>query len=259
VAAVRFFGSKLYVWDPALGRVTAFDVDGDGFEELSPAVTGATDIEILSEEAIAFAGSMFTREAAGFPLHVVEKSDPTMVIHTGVGQAAWNAAEPWGQVVHSALGPDRKVWLARQPRLEFREWSEAGGVERIASGEPDWFPPVVDIPRQGEVPRTRLDDFVVDDAGRIWVLTRVAGANWRAGLGGTSEGGLPGLIDRAVYADHRVDVFDLAEAKHAGHVLVDNPMTHMLLIDGEAHVAHVTYDAAFTPRLSVSRLSVDAR
>jgi len=259
VMAVRFAGRSLYVWDARLGRLTRFSIAQSAFEDFAVQVTGVNDIEVLSTGEVVFAASIFTREAAGYPLHVVDLEDPSAILRTGSASGAWNASEPWGQAIHSTLAPNGRVWIARMPRLEFLEWSRDEGVERHVAGAPRWFPPVVDTPRQGEAPRSRLDDLVVDAEGRVWTLTRVAGSNWRSGLGEAGELGFPRIVDRAAYADHRVDVFDLAEGLHAGHLLVDNPVAQLVVVDGVAHLSEVKYDSAMTPRLTLSRLSVTAR
>jgi|GEM_PF-4414915 len=259
LAAVRAQGSELVTWDDRQSRLTVFDLDsGDTTDHPVPMV-GVTDLELLPDDRVALAAAFNSRAAAGFPLHIVALRNSSEITHTGAARSTWSSAEPWNRRIHTAVGPEGEVWIAKPARLEFDKWSDESGLTRATAGYPEWFPPVTQPGDPGDPPLTRIHDFSVDSQGRIWVLSKTADSRWRDGLGEHEEGGSSVIEDPVAYADVRLDVFDPSTRTHAGPIRFDRPYGQLFVAEGVPHIAQVQYDAALNPRLKVSRLSLESR
>ncbi len=83
------------------------------------------------------------------------------------------------------LGREGRVWavvMQRQWRVE--QWDTAGSFLRGIDRSPEWYPVYQNFrgPQLDAAPLSTLIDGWEDDAGRLWIMGKVADPNWRDGL-----------------------------------------------------------------------------
>jgi hypothetical protein len=203
---------SLHVLDVLLRRITVFAPD------FAVARLDTLPGEYLWDHAILPDGRRLlnlyvaTPEAAGMPLHLLASD----------GSITRSLGEPRGEVVRRDLRGSTarrlassgggRVWSARINAYLIEQWNLDGTLLRALFRQPEWFaswrrsvPIGPDSP-----PTTELIAIREDAAGLLWVLIRVADANWRASLQRyeTGEGSFwePGTLDGAY--DTYVEVID---------------------------------------------------
>jgi hypothetical protein len=249
------------------GRITMVDSRGDKWLVVDRFGTTISEQRLGIEYGCirAFAGdtvvigSADQRPAsAGYPLHLVTVSDGRVVRHFGSTSGEWNVARPFAREVRISRGAaNRIVWRADRGRLHFEEWTIDGGLNRVITGTPDWFPPVEIISRLGERPNTRLLRFLVDQEDLLWVLSRVADSRWQrvADRARTTPEGR--ILNQNEYFDTRLDVFDLENRRRLGTRVWDEADGSLVHKDGAVLFSIVEYDAAMNPYVALYRLTVE--
>ncbi|MGD2216669.1 MAG: hypothetical protein PVJ64_07930 [Gemmatimonadales bacterium] len=215
------------------------------------------DFRVISADTVVI-GSMDRRpNLVGYPLHLVSLSDGEVLRNFGSLKGEWNAAEPFARLI--ILGEpagDRSVWRGYVGRLRLEEWTLDGSLNRVVTGDFDWFPPMV---HNQEGPPSSLRAFAMGRDRRLWLLTRVPDPNWRRVHPGRL--GPETLIrreDADRYWDTRLDMFDLRTEQHLGTVRWDGTKVFLASRRGTVLVNMVEYDAEMVPRVALYRLDIKA-
>lgn len=256
IRAVGFAAGQLFVLDVGQGRWTIIGTDGTPRHYLAPYSSSAGGFVPIAADTAIIAAVLTSPAGVGLPLHLVSISTGDVLRHFGSTTGDYNAASPWARRVFVSVGSNpRSVWLARPDRLRFEEWSFEGALLRVVEGTPSWFPPVERIPPVGQEPPTRMRQFAVDSAGRLWVASWTAAKTWRqAAQQRTSDGEV--IITTADYFETRIDVFDLRRQLYLGTVKWEDDTVRLMNRAGEILVQNVEYDADLEPVLSLYRVDV---
>lgn len=255
VRHVGFSEGQTVILDVGQGRWTVLREDGRVRYHNVP-VAASSSFIVVAPDTVVLAAMGTTPDDAGFPLHLIALSAGEILGHFGSETGDFNAARPWArQVLVAPSSTPRSVWLARPNRLRFEEWSLQDALLRVVEGTPDWFPPVDEIPPFGQEPPTRLRQFAVDSAGKLWVTSWVAGANWQNAVE-TAQRTPDGerIIDTAEYFATRVDLYDLRRKAYYGSFRWDNDQVRLLDRNGEVLIQIVEWDSDMTVFLSLYRL-----
>lgn len=244
VTAARFHEGVLWVFDTGNRRLTSFLPNSDSVGTYPSPILNALDFEVFGDRAVFAALGQ-----DGYPLHVLSLEEPGAFTSIGPPPDMRLPPVAWSRQMRLARGHNQSIWWAQRARLRFEEWSIDGTRLQVIGGTPDWFPPVLEI--SDGPPASSVRDVIVDRDGRIWVLSRVADDDWRQGRDGAGR-----IIDRNVYSDLRLDVFDPSDRTWAGPIVFDEPLAELFIRDGAAHLSRTIYDETFVPRIEVSRLSV---
>ncbi len=107
-------------------------------------------------------------------------------------------------------GLDNTVWtiaMTHQWRLE--HWDLDGNLLGRLTTPPAWFTPhqEPDAASSQHAPQPAVEDGWVDAAGRLWIVGKVADANWREGVGAPTGGSSP-ISDPDRAYDTMVDVIN---------------------------------------------------
>lgn len=251
---IAFSGTNLIVMDQRQRRWTVLSDRGRVLSD-SPLRVQPGQFIVVSQDTIVVGSVDLSASAVGYPLHLVQLSDGTILQHFGSQTGEFNVSEPYARRVRVASGgKGASIWVANPRRLHLEEWSLNGELVRIVSGEPDWFPPVTKVPPLGERPPTRLRQFALDGRGRLWVTTWVADRNWEA-VARESRDNVEGAIsDTRGYFDTRVDLFDLEGRTRCGPHVWESDQVNLMLRADEVLAATVEYDDSLVPRVALYRL-----
>lgn len=89
-------------------------------------------------------------------------------------------------------GTDNTVWtIAMTHRWQLEHWGLDGTLLDRFDAAPPWFAPYDALlaPAPDRAPQSAVQDAWVDTAGRLWIVGKVAGADWREGIGPAEAGG----------------------------------------------------------------------
>ncbi len=114
-------------------------------------------------------------------------------------------------------GGDGTVWtLAMSHRWLLEHWSRDGELLHRFTEAPSWFEGYDELraPSPEHAPQSAVQDGWVDAHGWIWVVGKVAGTDWREGIGEPVDGTSP-VIDADRAYDTVIEVLDPA----SGHSL----------------------------------------
>jgi len=256
LTAVAFADGNIVMVDVGGPKIIVMSRDGGLIAE-NRIDLPAGDFQVISADT-AVIGSMDRRpDLVGYPLHLVSLSDGEVLENFGSLGGEWSAAEPFATLI--LIGKpawDRSVWRGYYGRLRLEEWTLDGSLERVITGDFDWFPPTV---YNQEGPPSSLRAFATDRDERLWLLTRVPDENWRRVHGGRL--GPETLITQEQqdrYWDARLDVFDLRTERHLGTVRWDGTKVFLTSRRGTVLVNLVEYDEEMVPRVALYRLAIKA-
>jgi hypothetical protein len=257
LVAVAFADGNIVMLDHGGPKFVVMGRDGELIAEnridLRPG-----DFRVVSADTAVIASMDRRPNLVGYPLHLVSLSDGEVLRNFGSLEAEWAAMrEPFATlIVLEKSTRDRSVWRGYSGRLRLEEWRLDGSLERVVTGDFDWFPPMV---FNQEGPPSQLLAFATDRDERLWLLTRVPDPNWRRLRPGRL--GPETLIrteDVDGYWDTRLDVFDLRTEQHLGTVRWDGAKVFLANRRGTVLVNLVEYDEEMIPRVALYRLSIKA-
>ena len=179
--AVVAFGDSVAVFDPGSGLVSIFDMEL-GFAR-SIRVPGQVFRGVAGEGSVVIEnGSIQTREAAGYPFHVLDLSTGEVLRSFG--------GEPGG-----AFGPrdlplmvgfiDRDpvsgdVWTSLRHRPVLQRWDSSGRHIETVELEMAWFPQGLRASiRTPSTPPDAAISGLAHDGRRLWVAFQVPNHDWR--------------------------------------------------------------------------------
>lgn len=244
------------VMDVGAGRWTLLDADGN-YVGTAPLERVGTRFVLLDEDR-----SIVAATSAPIGSHTMFVTRLATGAETGAfgGTAErLNTTVAWANQTLVSRGEGGTIWSAARGELRFHQWSRSGSLLQTVSGTPAWFPPVRALPDETERPPTRLNDFAVDSAGRLWTLTWVATPKWRDALRSarrTPDG--ERFTNPEDYFATRLDIYDLRRRVHYGSVSMGAANVRLLDRGGEILLQYVTYTAAANPYITLARVMLDA-
>lgn len=228
-----------------------FDEDGTFVSQKAQDLTPGRFL-LLEGDTLAVIASIDQRpNSVGYPLHLVDIRNGSVLRHFGSADGAWNMAEPAaGRIV---LGLDdatrTRVWWGKMGRMHLEEWSVNGVHIRTVTGNLPWFPPIpppgVRIPGK---PDSFMPTFAVDDADRLWMVTVVPDDRWREVERRGPEGAIS-AASREMMFDSRIDVFDLRSQTHVGFKVWDHAEIRLVRQGGQVLVSTLEYGSSLEPRV----------
>ncbi len=131
-------------------------------------------------------------------------------------------------------GRDGRIWavlMQRQWRVE--QWDTAGAFVRAIDRSPEWYPVYQQYrgPQLDAAPLPTLVDGWEDEAGRLWIMGKMADPNWRDGLlpGGIGDGAPAVIIaDPDRLYDTMLEVIDPATGAVLAATRLDPSFTMVL-------------------------------
>jgi hypothetical protein len=143
-------------------------------------------------------------------VHIVGDSGQVLVSMNAVSNSD---TTPGRKTPRVAEASDGGTWTMEMLGYTARKWSASGALELEIRRAPPWLVPPTPISDGlfGAVPSPRVWDIREDSRGRLWVLTGLAAADWKSGLGDPSWSNGRAYYDRAnngLLFDSIVDVLD---------------------------------------------------
>jgi hypothetical protein len=156
-------------------------------------------------------GSVNTRAAAGYPLHVI---GPDGAIRRSFGSARPELYRDRDQfnIRWVDWGTKRDVWVAHVDRYEVERWNLDGTLARAYRRDASWFRPRDYAKRRSldAAPPPMILAVWEDASGRIWTISRVASDAWKAPptVGSSREQAVPPFDVEDRNTDSVLEVFD---------------------------------------------------
>jgi hypothetical protein len=250
------------------GSFNAIDIVGRRLTRFTPdfKVAATTTLPLSPSDAtfvgesLVAVGGFGAREGALVPLHVIGANGE-------VGRSF--GAAPEG-VEPSVIGLDRRiapavpsgVWVAHRNRYLIEHWGLDGKKTLTLRRDADWFAPwsVQSGPPHRARPDPTIREVRQDQEGRLWVLIRVADANWQP-RALTPYGGNPGLLyfpgahEELAY-DSIIEVLDPRTGRLSASVRFPQ---YFLGFGSTDTVTSYEEDASGNPRYVVWRLRFEGR
>jgi hypothetical protein len=208
-------GDTVYVVDRGSGRITVLAPDYSLVRTVSfPAAASTHSLIPTARGDFVVQADIRTPELVGLPIHIVDR-DGGILRSLGNARPTLRVGEGFqASGRHVALAADGSVWAARIPEYSVALWSRSG--QQVAELERDaaWFPrrapgtPArIDMVR----PEPTLNGIRLDDEGRLWAVSTLADARWKATaprMPSGKEGGVVDLGDIDRYVDTVIEVID---------------------------------------------------
>lgn len=251
---------RIVVLDYTRRRWITFSEKGELYAESPLVDLQPGRFRIIDGDTIAVVAAIDRRpRAAGHPLHVVDLRNGEVLRHFGAESRAWSIAEPYGSAQNLEVGGriNESVWTGRVGRPHLEEWSADGSHLRTVTGDLEFFPVAQVPPRDnpGAPPPVAMTAFTVDRQDRLWMLTSVPNAHWRAVARAGPEGAVPSSqTDR--YRDTRLDVIDLRTQRHLGHRVWDASGIHLVRRDDGILLSIIEYETSTWPRLVLYEVDI---
>ena len=229
-----FRGDTAYVYDPMLGRMTVWS-PGPGREVLRTMRVPARlrNWMILDSGELIMTGLLNTRDAIGYPVHVV--TDDRVTRSFGNQSPAFRADAAALSDRRVALSNGGRLWIAHRRRYVIELWNIHGTKLRELRVDADWFPPWdgerTDLDTQ--IPPPQVNAIREDDTGLLWVFVHVADENFHENRrqledSGTGMGPIVRPWDRSDLRDTIVHVIDpkegiVAAARFDRYLFITHP------------------------------------
>lgn len=211
---------------------------------------------LLADGTLVANGTLQTRSAIGYPLHILNDS-LRPVRSFAAGEPAYDPRRSYLQRRVLTGSHDGGFWSARGNDFELQKWTAtiepAGTVRRSV----DWFETWTDIGTIPHLapPKSRLEWMYEDDPNTMWVVAHVADANWeRVG----DPGHVPAVdSDNNRFYDSIVEVWDL----EAGRVIAQARYDEYLFgfRNGQAFVYTAREDEIGNPFYDIWRFRLSRR
>lgn len=213
---------------------------------------------LLPDGRIAFSGTVPTRDAVGYPLHVMER-DGTVRASFGTDEPSLRPGSGLDLRRIAPAGTDA-LWSAEITRYAVERWTLDGRRTAALVRQAPWFAPYTSTRwTVGEAPHPMLMAVRQDAHGRLWTLVRVADPAWRQAR--------PVLADSALQARAPLLLYDLNDLYDTLVEVIDPACGTLLhterfpvllggFLDGD-HLVEWHLAGAAPPRLGVWRIGHD--
>lgn len=177
-------------------------------------------------------GYVGSPEAAGYQLHVLDLSGSPARVVSSFGWERGQLRPNAGNELQQHLSAPRagSVWVADPLEYRLGQWTAAGENSLQLKRSPTWFTgrSLAWIGNPTTPPPPSIVGIAEDGDGLLWVYTRVAGTNWKAGwpevARGTREVSAR-TIDREKLFEIILEVIDPRE----GHVVLRQNVAELVL------------------------------
>jgi 6-bladed beta-propeller len=171
-----------------------------------------SELAFQRDGGIVVGGSSALPDRHGYPLHLFSRAGEHVRSFARIDHEH-RPRENLDPLVRSmASAGDGRIWSARYTEYVVELWTTAGDQLAELRRDVDWFEPHENGGFNGDdPPNPTLASIHVDAEGRLWSLVRVAGEDWRRGVG---QGRHPyghmvnTVVDRSLYYDVILEVFD---------------------------------------------------
>lgn len=128
-------------------------------------------------------GELPTLDGAGWPLHLASFAGNALDITRsfGPGTGELGAVRFETLLQHLAPSPRGGFWSTDWLQYRFYRWSDSGTMVAAFERRPEWFQPGGKGPlgTPETPPPSMMTGLAEDDAGRLWLFSRVAAPTWR--------------------------------------------------------------------------------
>jgi len=209
----RGTGDSLLVHDRSLNRMSLLSPDG-GFVRSIPFLPGADDFVPLGNGSFFVAARISTRESSGYPLHLVG-ADGQLVKSFGVRDGEIRLINRQDELrLYRWIAPasDGSIIAVRPGGYVLERWAPDGRLLMERDVAPEWFTPKYERWRErplDDPPPPYVADLQEGPDGRIWVLVRRAGEQWREGIRPPRKPPVKyEVISEVTFRDTQIEVFD---------------------------------------------------
>lgn len=216
----------------------------------------AGQFTLLEGDTLAVVAAMDRRpNLVGYPLHLVDIRDGSVLRHFGSTDRTWNLAEPLARWVLLGIDdePEESVWWGKMGSVHLEEWSLEGGHLRTIIGDLPWFPPIPENRTPG-TSVTAMTTFAVDDQDRVWTVTIIPDERGGQVVRSGPEGAIGGQAD--MIRDSRLDVFDLKSRRHLGFMIWDTAEMRLVKKGESVLVSIVEYSDRMVPRVVLHKVDL---
>jgi hypothetical protein len=167
---------SIYVSDWGLGRLTVYSPDLS-FVRSQP-FPYTSDL-VLADGSFVVAQQISTREEIGYPVHLFAP-DGIRLRSFGIDVPEHRSDRGLLTTRHVAPARDGSLWLVAPGRYYFEKWNPSSGqLEHSVRVQQDWFAEMGEWPDNERVrPPSIIESFWESERGLLWVVLRVADANW---------------------------------------------------------------------------------
>ncbi len=191
-------------------------------------------------------------DLVGLPFHLLDRSGTMTRSFGSVGGGDDLTIDRYirdGRVL--ARSDSTSFWAARTNQYLIERWTVDGRLIETLHREPPWFPVWWESKLDAETPPVPRITAIEQAGDTLWVLTSVAGEEWRSGV--EPDGEFYRVADRDVYRSSVVEAIDLTR----GVVIASwrMPLRFGDLLEGGLAVRNDT-DQVGNPVVSVYRLEI---
>lgn len=237
-----------YVLDPALRRVSVVTLGGRIARSFSTRQVDPSDLVELDGGRFLLAGQSFSKEGAGYSLHILSSNDD-LVEPIGDPLIAFDPRLNQSDLERViARGQDSTVWVGRRNRYLIERRTSSGRLLRVLERETAWFQPwqTSRVPVKTP-PNPSITRVAADVRGMLWVFVAVPAANFKPLQYGVAikgkrvtERALPPFEEVIKNFDTVVEVFDpakgmlLARQRLPGYVFPVSPFPYVFRLEQDA-------------------------
>ena len=217
--------------------ILALDAGNRRLTVLSPSYTVVRSLTLRGTFTRAFPlpagqllvnGNVNTQQAAGYPVHVLGPDGAVLRSFGDANPRVYRERDQFN-IRWVERSNEGDLWLAHVDRYEIERWSIDGRLLRTYRRDASWFPPRdYSTRRAPEAPPPPMVRAVWQDvAGRVWTISRVPSAEWKAParVGSSREQPVPPFEVEDRNSDAIVEVFDPS----SGALLASRRFPHYLL------------------------------
>jgi len=210
--------------------------NSSGSSEHTPLpIRSIVDAHALSGGRYIVNGDHRTREAAGYPLHLIELRSGRIVRSFGSQDAELQRGQNSTQDRVMAAVRAGRVWIGHRYEYVLEQWDTTGQLHRRFRRNVDWFQlrtGSAGLSAADQPPRPILRRLFDADS-LLWVVINVADSRWREAIRprGTIGGMQVNRADETRYRDSIIDIVDLRTNALIVSIKLDE-LVHDITADG---------------------------
>lgn len=242
---------SVFVTDPMRVRVSVYTPDLE-FARTFPLSFRPDGPQLLLGEWLLVNTPFRRGDLVGVPFHVLDRSGSMTRSFGSVGGGADLTIDRYtrdGRVL--ARSDTTSFWAARTNQYLIERWTVDGRLLETLHREPPWFQVWWESPADADTPPVPRIIAMEQVGDTLWVLTSVAGEEWRSGV--EPDGDFYRVTDRDLYRNTVVEAIELTR----GVVIACQrmPLRFSDLLEGGLAVRNDT-DEVGNPVVSVYRLEI---
>lgn len=200
---------SLYVFDASLSRMTVFGPDLSFARATALAFRPDLFDVAFVGSSIVLNANIRSPERAGLPLHVIARSGE-IARSFGSETGVYRPDLGYGSRRALALGLGGSVWAAALNSYVLQRWDTAGRLLATIRREVEWFPTYWRYDVNAALPPPPSISALAQVGDTLWVMVKVADANWRTAVESTSpDGRFFRVLDQHGYRDTMLEAIDV--------------------------------------------------